>query len=75
MTPAPAPPFARNRPHPFLIANRMVRGSYISLQSALAHYGLIPEGTPVVTLIESGANLNLLTLDNLLQLLDTPGAR
>lgn len=27
----------------------MVRGSYISLQSALAHYGLIPEGTPVVT--------------------------
>lgn len=35
--------------HPFLVANRLVRGSYVSLQSALAHYGLIPEYVPVVT--------------------------
>jgi len=27
----------------------MVRGSYVSCQSALAHYGLIPEHVPVVT--------------------------
>ena len=44
-----APPFQKVKPHPFLVANRMVRGSYVSLQSALAHYGLIPEYVPVVT--------------------------
>jgi len=44
-----APPFQKVKPHPFVIANRMVRGSYISLQSALAYYGLIPEVVPVVT--------------------------
>ncbi len=43
-----APPFQKVKPHPFLIANRMVRGSYVSAQSALAFYGLIPEYTPVV---------------------------
>jgi predicted transcriptional regulator of viral defense system len=30
-------------PHPFLIANAMQPGSYISLQSALEYHGLIPE--------------------------------
>jgi len=44
-----AQPFQKARPHPFLIANRLVAGSYVSCQSALAHYGLIPEHTPVVT--------------------------
>lgn len=44
-----APPFARSKPHPFVVANRMMRGSYISLQSALAHYGLIPEAVQRVT--------------------------
>jgi len=39
------------KPHPFVVANRMVRGSYVSCQSALAHYGLIPEHVPVVTSI------------------------
>jgi len=44
-----APPYQKVKPHPFLVANRMVRGSYVSCQSALAHYGLIPEHVPVVT--------------------------
>ena len=44
-----APPFQKVKPHPFLIANRMVRGSYVSTQSALAHYDFIPEHVPVVT--------------------------
>ncbi len=43
-----APPFQKVKPHPFAIANRMVRGSYVSCQSSLAFYGLIPEYTPVV---------------------------
>ncbi len=44
-----APPYQKVKPHPFLVANRMVRGSYVSLQSALAYYGLIPEVVPTVT--------------------------
>jgi len=44
-----APPYQKVKPHPFVIANRMVRGSYVSVQSALAYYGLIPEYTPVTT--------------------------
>jgi predicted transcriptional regulator of viral defense system len=42
-----APPFQKIKPHPFLVANRMLRGSYVSCQSALAYYGLIPEYVPV----------------------------
>ena len=44
-----APPFQKAKPHPFTIANHLVRPSYVSLQSALAHYGLIPEFVTVVT--------------------------
>jgi predicted transcriptional regulator of viral defense system len=44
-----AAPFQKIRPHPFLVANRLVPGSYVSLQSALAHFGLIPESVPVTT--------------------------
>jgi len=44
-----APPYVRSPPHPFLVANRLVRGSYVSLLSALAHHGLIPEYVPVTT--------------------------
>src|SRR3990172_2920263 len=43
-----APPFQKVKPHPFTIANRLVQGSYVSCQSALAHYGLIPEYVPTV---------------------------
>jgi len=43
-----APPFQKVKPHPFVLANRMARGSYVSCQSALAHYGLIPEYVPVI---------------------------
>ncbi|HEX7395575.1 MAG TPA: hypothetical protein VF313_11665 [Anaerolineaceae bacterium] len=38
-----APPYQKVKPHPFLIANRMQRASYVSGQSALAFYGLIPD--------------------------------
>jgi predicted transcriptional regulator of viral defense system len=42
-----APPFRRATPHPFVIANRLVTASYVSAESALAFYGLIPEFVPV----------------------------
>ena len=38
-----APPFQKVKPHPFLVANLMQRASYVSLQSALAFHGLIPD--------------------------------
>jgi predicted transcriptional regulator of viral defense system len=52
-----APPFQKVKPHPFVVANRMVRGSYVSLQSALAYYGLIPDvvyATTSVTTLRPG---------------------
>lgn len=44
-----APPFQKVNPHPFLVANRLIPASYVSLQSALAFYGMIPEHVPVTT--------------------------
>jgi predicted transcriptional regulator of viral defense system len=41
-----APPYQKVSPHPFVIGNALVPGSYVSLQSALAFYNLIPEYTP-----------------------------
>lgn len=38
-----APPYQKMIPHPFLVANFLMPGSYVSTQSALAYYGLIPE--------------------------------
>jgi predicted transcriptional regulator of viral defense system len=49
-----APPYRRVEPHPFLVANHLVRGSYVSLQAALAHYNLIPEYVPVTTSVTPG---------------------
>jgi len=51
---AVAPPYRRVTPHPFVVANRLVRGSYVSLQSALAFHGLIPEHVPVTTSVTTG---------------------
>jgi len=41
-----APPYQKVIPHPFLIANFLMPGSYVSAQSALAHYAIIPEYVP-----------------------------
>ena len=47
-------PYRKIEPHPFLIANQLQRGSYVSFQSALAFYDLIPEHVPVVTSATTG---------------------
>lgn len=49
-----APPWRKVEPHPFLVANRLRSGSYVSLQSALAWHGVIPEQVPVVTSVGPG---------------------
>lgn len=46
---APAPPYQKEPPHPFLVANHLLPGSYVSLESALAYYELIPEHVAAVT--------------------------
>jgi predicted transcriptional regulator of viral defense system len=48
-----APPYRKVEPHPFVIANRLVSGSYVSCQSALAWHGLIPEDAPIVVSVAS----------------------
>ena len=49
-----AAPYQKVKTHPFLVANRLVAGSYVSLQSALAYYDLIPEYVPVTTSVTTG---------------------
>ena len=44
-----AEPYAKSKPHPFVVANELRRASYVSLQSALAWHGCIPEFVPVTT--------------------------
>jgi predicted transcriptional regulator of viral defense system len=49
-----APVWRKNEPHPFLAANRLQRGSYVSGQAALEFHGIIPEHAPVVTSVGPG---------------------
>ncbi|WP_419939039.1 type IV toxin-antitoxin system AbiEi family antitoxin domain-containing protein [Candidatus Palauibacter sp.] len=44
-----APPYRKAHPHPFLVANRLSPGSYVSGLSALAFANAIPEYVPEVT--------------------------
>ncbi|NQT93347.1 MAG: type IV toxin-antitoxin system AbiEi family antitoxin domain-containing protein [Lentisphaerae bacterium] len=46
--------YAKASPHPFLVANLLKKASYVSLHSALAHYGMIPEYVPVTTSVTTG---------------------
>lgn len=49
-----ARPYRKVEPHPFLVANSLCKNSYVSLQSALAFHGLIPEHVPVCTSVSTG---------------------
>ncbi len=49
-----AAPYRKVEPHPFLIANELLGPSYVSLESALAYYGHIPEAVPVTTSVTTG---------------------
>jgi predicted transcriptional regulator of viral defense system len=44
-----AEPYRKATPHPFVLANAMKKASYVSLQSALAYFEMIPEHVPTVT--------------------------
>ena len=49
-----APPWQKHVPHPFLVANRLMPGSYVSGLSALAYAAVIPEYVPEVTSVTAG---------------------
>lgn len=49
-----APPWRTVEAHPFVVANALQRGSYVSEQSALAFHGHIPEHVPTVTSVGPG---------------------
>lgn len=49
-----APPHRQVDPHPFLVAQALRKNSYVSLQSALAFHGLIPEHVSAVTCVTTG---------------------
>ena len=49
-----AEPHARRSVDAFAVAGRLQRPSYVSLQSALAYHGVIPESVPVITSVTTG---------------------
>jgi len=49
-----ASPYQKTKPHPFQIANSLKRASYVSAQSALAFYGMIPDIVNVTISFTSG---------------------
>lgn len=49
-----AQPYRKIEPQPFVLANSMKKASYVSLQSALSYYGMIPEYVPTVTSVTTG---------------------
>ena len=49
-----APPWRKQHPHPFLVANRLAPGSYVSGLSALAYAGAIPEYVAETTSVTVG---------------------
>jgi len=49
-----APPYQKVKPHLFLLANRMQRASYVSGQTVLAFYGLIPDTVQATLSVTAG---------------------
>ena len=56
-----AKPFQKTPAHPFLVANGLKKGSYVSLESALEYHGLIPEHTPNIVSVTTGRPETLAT--------------
>ena len=50
--------FPHQNPHPFIVANHLVPGSYVSFQMALAYYHLIPEHVATVTSVTTQRPVN-----------------
>ncbi|MDR3695488.1 hypothetical protein [Mucilaginibacter sp.] len=55
------PMLKANKPEPFLMANQILGPSYISLDSALSYYGLIPERVYEITSVTVKASRKFVT--------------
>jgi predicted transcriptional regulator of viral defense system len=51
--------------HPWLVANRLLRPSYVSLETAMAHYGLLPESVYAVTSVTTRTTRSFQSLGRL----------
>lgn len=49
-----AQPYRKSEPHPFVLAGLLHSPSHVSLESALAHHGLIPEAVYQVSSVTTG---------------------
>ncbi len=47
-------PYAKASAHTFAVAGALKKASYVSLHSALAYHGMIPEFVPVTNSVTSG---------------------
>jgi len=56
-----AAPYRRHEPHPFLVANRLSRGSFVSCESAMQYWGLTPDAPWTVTSVTPGRTERLET--------------
>jgi len=57
-----SPPYQKVKPHPFLVANHLQPASYVSMQSALTFYGLIPETVNITVSVTAGRPERLETI-------------
>jgi hypothetical protein len=55
------PELKTNKPEPFLVANHILGPSYISLDSALSYYGLIPERVYEISSMTPKTSRNFIT--------------
>ncbi|MEQ9434245.1 MAG: hypothetical protein RJQ02_00340 [Hyphomonas sp.] len=47
-------PFQKNTPHPFVVAQALMPESYVSFETALSHYGWIPEAVYTTSSVRPG---------------------
>ncbi|MFT5608664.1 MAG: putative transcriptional regulator of viral defense system [Gammaproteobacteria bacterium] len=64
--------FRQNSLHPFYIANTLHSGSYVSMESALAYYGWIPEAVYVTTNVIRGRRSKEINHERFGQIIFTP---
>jgi hypothetical protein len=69
-----APEFRKTHPHPFIIAAILHSPSHVSLESALAHHGLIPEAVFQVSSVTSSRSRTFKTPVGVFSFVRVPAA-
>jgi predicted transcriptional regulator of viral defense system len=69
-----APPFRKSEPHPFVVAAVLHSPSHVSLESALAYHGLIPEAVYQVSSVTLARSREYFTPLGVFSFRRVPGA-